>query len=469
MAKTLNAFRESVEGLSRTFASPLAMPLPTPMFRAQSVDSLRYTPPPGETDPILSSINIDTPDGITCDTSPPPSPTTGESAFDVPPANTDSSPNTNITTPEVQPLSALNQSPSAGTLEGHIENLEKTTTPQQLDCSFLANPLMQGISVRLHPVDFKNRICRPFAFIRMLPARAAACRENYDDGDAMALTRIVEVRDCRKGYHNGKFFQFPLDAVCYLPPTVAHQVVVCVTPDVGVDPPQKYIILHFDAPERGQCLLRKHPKPKGPNRKEDLISLPTHLLAQVGRPVLPLDLPASLPAAADSNQAGDVPAAPANASSGSEKKLTIKIKPRVQAPASTLKPKVHFDHPPPMWLTDPVFSGCRVQLKEQDGDGSIFELLTVDTPALTVEVQPLLSSAPCRRSVPLEAVRHIVACAPYQTVVVTAGELKGEIMKVGKYSKDECTLYMGRRQTWAKDRERTYKTAHLAVILPPRK
>lgn len=123
-----------------------------------------------------------------------------------------------------------------------------------------------------------------------------------------------------------------------------------------------------------------------------------------------------------------------------------------------------------MWLKDPVFSGYRVQLKQQDGDGSILELIAVNISASTVEVRPLISSS-LRKTLPLNEVRHVVVCAPYQMVVAISGDLKGTIMKVGTYGKDECTLYspLKRRSHWEIHLEPRYKTADLAVVLPPRK
>jgi hypothetical protein len=133
-------------------------------------------------------------------------------------------------------------------------------------------------------------------------------------------------------------------------------------------------------------------------------------------------------------------------------------------PAATT-PKVRFDHRPLTWLKDPVFTAYRVQLKEKNGDGSILELIRTDIASSTVEVQPLLTLPP-RRSMSLKDVRHVIACAPYQMVVAIAGDLKGKIMKMGTYGKEECTLYSasGRRPRWATHFERTYKTAHLRLF-----
>ncbi|KAF5330986.1 hypothetical protein D9619_005201 [Psilocybe cf. subviscida] len=464
--------------MSPTSCAPSIPPASDPQLafssvvRVQSVESPRYTPPLEDNASIGSLTSLGANYAISDDVSAPLSlgPRESSAAPINLPTEFDSSPNMETLLPEVDTSAAVEPSPP-GEREERARVSENTLVPQQLGCSFLTDPNLQGIPVRLQPKDIKSRVCRPFAFVRIIPATPTVLNLQgiHSNDGTINLHTTVEVRDGRKGpRYNTKRYKFPLDALCYVPPTAMHQTVVCAAPGAGVDPAQRYYVLHFDGNEGGQCVVRKDPKVL--TAKAEMISFPTNLLAQMVPPTFASRLSAPLPplSAAVSSHASSGPTEPAAVAEGT-KKTTIGIKPRVLVPVAS-RPKVHFDHEPPMWLKDPAFSGYRVQLKQQDGDGSILELIAVDISASTVEVRPLLSST-LRKTLPLNELRHVVVCAPYQMVVAISGDLKGTIMKVGTYGKDECTLYspLKRRSHWERHLEPRYKTADLAVVLPPRK
>lgn len=127
--------------------------------------------------------------------------------------------------------------------------------------------------------------------------------------------------------------------------------------------------------------------------------------------------------------------------------------------------KFHFSHPPPYWLKDPEFTGHRIQLKEQDGDGSIFEFVGLAGSEVVVqrlEFSPL-------RTFPLENMRHVIPHNAFQLVVPISGKCKGMTSRVITYGDDQCLVYQSvKGHRFSTALTTSCQTADLAVIFPPR-
>lgn len=314
-----------------TSRSPSIRPVSEPqlafssVFRVQSVESPRYTPPLEDTTSIGSLTNLGC--AISDEVSTPLSlgPRESSAALINLPTEFDSQPNMETLLPEADTPAALEEPIPSGGIEEPARGSENTLVPKQLDCSFLTDRSLQGIPVRLQPKDIKSRVCRPFAFVGIIPATPTVLnpQENHKNGGAINLNTRVEVRDGRKGpRYNTKRYQFPLDALCYVPPTAMHQTVVCAAPGAGVDPAQRYYVLNFDGNEGGQCVVRKDPKVL--TAKAEMISFPTNLLAQMVPPTSASRLSAPLQplSAAVSSHASSGPTEPAAVAEGT-KKTTI--------------------------------------------------------------------------------------------------------------------------------------------------
>lgn len=367
-----------------------SMPVPDPPPPPQLFD---YTLPPNDhqSDPSTTLLNV----------------TNTASLNIIPYANFDPSPNMDMPLPKADMTRTVDQ-PSA--------------TPQ-LDCSFLTDPDLRGTPVRLQHKDTPSGIWWPLVFVKIIPPT-----ESYDTSvNGYRNKARVEVQDCRDdSTHGARIYRFPLDVLCYVPPSEKHQVVVCAAP--GVDRAQQYYVLGFN--EYNECMVRKHPKV--PNAK--LIYFATNLLAQVAPPLI-----VSAPTATSAQLV------PSNAA---------------------FIPEACPDPSAPIWLKDLAFSGVPIHLYERDGDGSILELISVDAFTSTVVVRPLIGFAPQRRIL-LTQVWHVPPSAPRQMVIAIAGYSKGLIMKVETYGKEECILYSPLRQHGqSKHLAQRYKTAELAVISP---
>lgn len=131
-----------------------------------------------------------------------------------------------------------------------VINVDRTLTPAH-GCTFLKDPAVQGVGVKLQPAH--KELNMPYIFTRVM----------YEREHPYAVIRNS----------NKTLRMFSLSDLRYMVPTNPQQYVLCTAP--GADHGQLYYVQSHHGEV---CVVRKHPKPRG---KKVQIQMSTRSLAQV--------------------------------------------------------------------------------------------------------------------------------------------------------------------------------------------
>ncbi|KAF5330984.1 hypothetical protein D9619_005204 [Psilocybe cf. subviscida] len=149
--------------------------------------------------------------------------------------------------------------PPPATAPPVVINLDKKPTPAH-DCSFLTDPRVQGVGVKLQP-SHKNLAC-PYVFVQTVvkPCGPSGTEQTFAVvKNPTAVTKTFRLSDVR-----------------YVVPTTIRQYVVSAAP--GGDHGQLFFVLSYHGEV---CIARKHPKVRGDKGR---IQMSTRSLAQVSIP-----------------------------------------------------------------------------------------------------------------------------------------------------------------------------------------